>query len=190
MPVAFGRLVGRNRRRYGGYVVHASIVLLAIGVAGSSAYDSVAEGRLVRGESLAVGDYTLTYRALTEREGAERDGDPRGARRPPRRATSSARVPPGKNAYSVEQQVSNEVGIRSDLLTGEDLFVIAEQVRDDGAVVLPRLREAARQPHLARGLRVPARLADHPLAGRARGAPARDAIRAARESDRTRPATT
>ena len=41
----------------------------------------------------------------------------------------------GKNAYSVEQQVSNEVGIRSDLLTGEDLFVIAEQVRDDGAVV-------------------------------------------------------
>ena len=31
--------------------------------------------------------------------------------------------------------MSNEVGIRSDLLTGEDLFVIAEQVRDDGAVV-------------------------------------------------------
>ena len=40
----------------------------------------------------------------------------------------------GKNAYSVEQQVSNEVGIRTDYLTGEDLFVIAEQVRDDGAV--------------------------------------------------------
>ncbi len=44
-------------------------------------------------------------------------------------------VSAGKNAYSVEQQVSNEVGIRSDLLTGEDLFVIAEQVRDDGSVV-------------------------------------------------------
>ena len=40
----------------------------------------------------------------------------------------------GKNAYSVEQQVSNEVGIRSDLLTGEDLFVIAEQVNEDGTV--------------------------------------------------------
>jgi cytochrome c-type biogenesis protein CcmF len=131
--VAFGQLVGRNRRRYGGYVVHASIVLLAIGIAGSSAYDSVVEGRLSRGESLSVGDYTLTYRSLTERDGANateiravldvrRDGEELGT------------VAAGKNAYSAEQQVSNEVGIRSDLLTGEDLFVIAEQVRDDGAV--------------------------------------------------------
>src|SRR5205823_3113236 len=35
---AFAGLIARNRRRYGGYVVHAAIVLLAIGVAGSSAY--------------------------------------------------------------------------------------------------------------------------------------------------------
>ncbi len=32
--------IGRNRRRYGGYVVHAAIVLLAIGIAGSSAYQT------------------------------------------------------------------------------------------------------------------------------------------------------
>ena len=37
-------------------------------------------------------------------------------------------VEAGKNAYTAERQVSNEVGIRSDLVTGEDLFVIAEQV--------------------------------------------------------------
>ena len=43
-------------------------------------------------------------------------------------------VKAGKNAYSVEQQVSNEVGIRTDYLTGEDLFVIAEQVNQDGTV--------------------------------------------------------
>src|SRR6185312_13311409 len=51
VPTALGRLIGRNRRRYGGYVVHASIVLLAIGIAGSSAYDSVTEGRLARGQT-------------------------------------------------------------------------------------------------------------------------------------------
>ena len=45
---AFGSLVARNRRRYGGYVVHASIVLLAVGVAGSSAYDTVREAELGR----------------------------------------------------------------------------------------------------------------------------------------------
>ncbi len=47
-PSAFASLVSRNRRRYGGYVVHFAIVLLAIGVAGSSAYDSVVEGRLAK----------------------------------------------------------------------------------------------------------------------------------------------
>ncbi|HMI29004.1 MAG TPA: cytochrome c biogenesis protein CcsA, partial [Gaiellaceae bacterium] len=44
-PGAFSSLVGRNRRRYGGYVVHAAVVLLAIGVAGSSAYETVREQR-------------------------------------------------------------------------------------------------------------------------------------------------
>ena len=135
VPTAFGRLVGRNRRRYGGYVVHAAIVLLAIGIAGSSAYDSVVESPspLARGESLAIGDYTLTYRELREREGANateiravldvrRGGDDLGT------------LEAGKNAYSVEQQVSNEVGIRSDLLTGEDLFVISERVYENGTV--------------------------------------------------------
>ena len=50
---AFASLIARNRRRYGGYVVHAAIVLLAIGIAGSSAYDSVVEGKLAPGQSLA-----------------------------------------------------------------------------------------------------------------------------------------
>jgi cytochrome c-type biogenesis protein CcmF len=132
-PRAFADLVARNRRRYGGYVVHAAVVLFAIGVAGSSAYDSVAEGRLARGESIAVGDYRLTYSTLEERAGpnatevravmtVERDGDSLGT------------LEAGKNAYTAEQLVSNEVGIRSDPLTGEDLFLIAEQLEPNGSV--------------------------------------------------------
>jgi cytochrome c-type biogenesis protein CcmF len=134
-PGAFSALVARNRRRYGGYVVHAAIVLLAIGIAGSSAYDKVAETKpaLSPGQSLEVGDYRLTYRALEEREGAhateiravlgvERDGKPLGT------------IEAGKNAYTADRQVSSEVGIRSDLLTGEDLFVIAQQINPDGTV--------------------------------------------------------
>ncbi|MDQ3066692.1 MAG: heme lyase CcmF/NrfE family subunit [Actinomycetota bacterium] len=134
-PVAFAALVARNRRRYGGYVVHAAIVLLAIGVIGSSAYDTVAESpqQLERGQTLAVGDYRLTYQGIEEKEGAnateiraafdvERGGEPLGS------------LAAGKNAYTAERQVSNEVGIRSDLLTGEDLFVIVGQIDPDGSV--------------------------------------------------------
>ena len=41
---------------------------------------------------------------------------------------------PGKNDYPIEQQVSNEVSIRSDWLTGEDLFLITEQVNGNGTI--------------------------------------------------------
>ena len=112
---------------------HAAVVLLAIGVAGSSAYDSVAEGgspAATRSPSAA----TLTYRELTERDGPNAT-EIRAVLDVRRGSDDLGTIAAGKNAYSVEQQVSNEVGIRSDLLTGEDLFVIAEQVRDDGAVV-------------------------------------------------------
>jgi cytochrome c-type biogenesis protein CcmF len=55
------RLIGRNRRRYGGYVVHAAIVLLAIGIAGSSAYQTVRERVLRPGQSIEAAGYTLRY---------------------------------------------------------------------------------------------------------------------------------
>ena len=50
-PARSFRLVGRNRRRYGGYLVHAAILLFAIGVAGSSAYQTVARARPAAGAS-------------------------------------------------------------------------------------------------------------------------------------------
>jgi cytochrome c-type biogenesis protein CcmF len=134
-PRAFSSLVSRNRRRYGGYVVHFSVVLLAIGVAGSSAYDTVAEGRVAKGQTLQVGDYALRYDRLVERD-ASNATEVRALLAVRRGGDDLGTVEAGKNAYSVEQQVSNEVGIRTDYLRAEDLFVIAEQVNDDGSVYL------------------------------------------------------
>src|SRR5262245_56538079 len=132
-PAAFSSLVARNRRRYGGYVVHAAVVLLAIGVAGSSAYDTVREARLARGDSLAVGDYRLTYRSVSERQAANAT-EIRATFDVARGGERLGTLQAGKNAYAVQQQVSNEVGIRSDPLRAEDLFVIAEQVNGNGTV--------------------------------------------------------
>src|SRR3954462_5052190 len=52
------QLVARTRRRYGGYIVHASIVLLAIGIAGSSSYASEREWRAKPGDSITVAGTT------------------------------------------------------------------------------------------------------------------------------------
>ena len=54
------RLVGRNRRRYGGYVVHLSVALFFVGVAGM-AFDEKVEVVLSPGESTSIHGFTVTY---------------------------------------------------------------------------------------------------------------------------------
>jgi cytochrome c-type biogenesis protein CcmF len=132
-PSAFSSLIARNRRRYGGYVVHAAIVLLALGVAGSSLYQTVVVRRLEPGQTMRAGDYTLAFRTLERREAANAS-ELRAVLAVSRGDRDLGTLRAGKNNYPVEQQVSNEVGIRSDLLTGEDLFVVADQIEDDGTV--------------------------------------------------------
>ena len=61
IPVALGRLVWRNKRRYGGYIVHVGIVLIFLGIAGSGAYQTETRQDLRPGEHLAVGQYLMRY---------------------------------------------------------------------------------------------------------------------------------
>jgi cytochrome c-type biogenesis protein CcmF len=134
-PGAFSSLVGRNRRRYGGYVVHAAIVLLAIGVAGSSAYQTVGEQRLHPGDSMTVAGNRLVFRGLEERTASNHRAI-RANVDVYRGQDYLGRLRPGKNQYFAEDQVSNEVAIRHNPLTGGDLFTIADQVNADGSVDL------------------------------------------------------
>ncbi len=58
---ALARVTARNRRRYGGYVVHAGIAILFLAVAASSSFQKSSDMRLTPGQSGTVGDYTVTY---------------------------------------------------------------------------------------------------------------------------------
>jgi cytochrome c-type biogenesis protein CcmF len=122
-------LVARNRRRYGGYVVHASVVLLAIGVAGSSAYGTTRERKLTPGQSMSVAGYTLTYRNLEQRQ-TPNATEVRAVLDLSGRAGGTLRT--GANRYV--SGPSREVGIRTNWLRAEDLYVIADQIDGDGSV--------------------------------------------------------
>ncbi len=74
LPTALGQLVGRNRRRYGGYIVHTGIAVLFLGVAGSSAFHEQKDVRLSPGQSFTSGDYRVTYVRPTARLGADDAG--------------------------------------------------------------------------------------------------------------------
>jgi len=61
---AFFNLVRRNNRRYGGYVVHLAIILIGVGVIGSTFYKTEEKVVLRPGQSMQVQDFTLTFNPL------------------------------------------------------------------------------------------------------------------------------
>jgi cytochrome c-type biogenesis protein CcmF len=64
MGHALGNVLGKNRRRYGGYVVHLGVVVLAVGIALSSTYRHETEVTLRPGEATTFQGYALQLDSL------------------------------------------------------------------------------------------------------------------------------
>ena len=73
-PRALARLTGRNRRRYGGFLVHAGIAVLFLGVAASSAFVQQRDVRARPGDTFSVDGYQVTYRKATAKLGGDTSG--------------------------------------------------------------------------------------------------------------------
>jgi cytochrome c-type biogenesis protein CcmF len=71
--VAFWNLTKRNRRRYGGYIIHLSISLMAIGILGISFFQVETQGTIGLNDSLQLSGYTIKYKEV-----ASWDDTPRG----------------------------------------------------------------------------------------------------------------
>jgi cytochrome c-type biogenesis protein CcmF len=71
-PIALFSLVRRNRRRYGGYTVHAGLAVLLIGVAGSSSFQHSRYATLKPGQSANIDGYTIRYLRPTASASAQK----------------------------------------------------------------------------------------------------------------------
>jgi cytochrome c-type biogenesis protein CcmF len=131
LPAALFNLVKRNGRRYGGYIVHLGVLLIALGIIGNEFYQSEGQANLQPGESVTVANYTLTYRKLDAAQGPNyteftavmdltRDGRPAG------------QILPRKHIYDKNQdQPMTEVGLRPGPV--EDVYVVLAGFDDGGA---------------------------------------------------------
>jgi cytochrome c-type biogenesis protein CcmF len=61
-------LFERDRRRYGGYMVHLGVAVIAIAVIGSTVFQTQVRATLTPGDQFQVGDYRLSYGGLQVRE--------------------------------------------------------------------------------------------------------------------------
>lgn len=64
--VAFSRALNRNRRRYGGYLVHLGIILMAVGIIGTRMHSSEGQLSLRSGEPRTFGEYTFVYESAAQ----------------------------------------------------------------------------------------------------------------------------
>ena len=58
---ALSRLIGKNHRRYGGYIVHVGVVMIFIGIVASSVFKLELQRSMKVGDSATLGGYTVRY---------------------------------------------------------------------------------------------------------------------------------
>jgi cytochrome c-type biogenesis protein CcmF len=129
IPVAFLRSMFVQRRRYGAHIVHLGVVLMALGVTGSSIYQDEVQVALSSGEAVDAHGYTVEYRDFVAEELPDRQQfvavvDVRRGNR------LLGTLRPEKSFFwNVEQWVT-EVAIHSTVQ--EDLYVILAGFESDG----------------------------------------------------------
>jgi len=68
---ALFNLISRNHRRYGGYIIHLGVVLIAMGVIGDAYFKQETQGTVSQGEVLSVGGYQLEFQKLLAYPGSD-----------------------------------------------------------------------------------------------------------------------
>lgn len=128
---AFSNLITRNKRRWGGYLAHLGVVLMAVGIIGSTIYQVEVTQTVSVGDTIKIGDYVLTYQGL--REVQEGDTTVVYAEMPVTyKGKNIGSVKPEKIFYTYWEQPSTEVALKSSLK--EDLYVILSGWEEGGQV--------------------------------------------------------
>jgi cytochrome c-type biogenesis protein CcmF len=132
LPAALVAVVSRNRRRYGGYVVHVGVGVLLIGVAASSSFQTNREVRLRPGQSTVVDGRKITYERPTVSVDSaaitvgavvdvEKDGKHYATLRPGKRYFRPTGVETGTIGSFFDGESTTEVGLKAG--AGSDLWI-------------------------------------------------------------------
>ena len=129
---ALGTLLRRNQRRYGGYIVHAGVVILFLGVSGA-AFNQEQLDNIKPGDFTEISDFKLHY-LTAEAIPAQHYGGARARLALYRGDRPLAVMTPEKRHYWLEQQPNSIPAIYSGWR--EDLYVILTAVEPDGSATI------------------------------------------------------
>jgi cytochrome c-type biogenesis protein CcmF len=122
-PTAFVRLMRRNRRRYGGYIVHLGIIVMATGIIGTQFFATETQATVPQGGKITLGHYAMTYDGLQEFFAPDGRHVARAIVSVYKDGRKVGVVHPRRDFYVDSQQPMTIPGVRSSLL-GDDFYVI------------------------------------------------------------------
>jgi cytochrome c-type biogenesis protein CcmF len=122
IPVALWRLIGRNRRRYGGYIIHLGVVLMAIGIIGIEFFQTETQGTLAIGDQISLAGYDLTFKSLNVFDTSDGRNVARAVITVSKNGRYLGEIYPRRDFYFESQQPMTIPGLHSTMQ--DDLYVV------------------------------------------------------------------
>ena len=131
VPVAIVNLIGKNNRRYGGYVIHIGVVLAFTGIVASAFFKTEVKKSVKQGDSFQVGAYELEFLGMNTTETAHVETS-RARVEVRRNGRPIAMMEPAKLFFKRLQQPATAVAIRS--TPAADLYVVLAGIDDQSGL--------------------------------------------------------
>ncbi|MBX6340837.1 MAG: heme lyase CcmF/NrfE family subunit [Thermomicrobiaceae bacterium] len=129
-PRAVAMLVRKNGRRYGGYIVHLAVAIMAAGIIGSHFFQVERQFTVKPGETASIGAYSLVYHGLDDRQ--TREGEAIAAKLTVlKNGESRGNLESYRFFYTnYEDQPTARMGIKTIGL--DDVYVVLDRWENDG----------------------------------------------------------
>jgi cytochrome c-type biogenesis protein CcmF len=120
--LALWQLAGKNRRRYGGYIIHLGVVLMALGIIGIELFQTETQGTIPQGGEISLGQYTIRFDSLSVFDTADGRNVARAVVSIYKDGTYVGELHPRRDYYYESQQPMTLAGVRSTM--EDDLYVL------------------------------------------------------------------
>jgi cytochrome c-type biogenesis protein CcmF len=119
---ALWNLAGKNRRRYGGYIIHLGVVLMALGIIGIEVFQTETQGTIPQGGQIALGRYTVRFDSLAVFDTTDGRNVARAVVSVYKDGKYVGELHPRRDYYYESQQPMTIAGLRS--TPEDDLYII------------------------------------------------------------------
>jgi cytochrome c-type biogenesis protein CcmF len=122
LVMALWHLASKNRRRYGGYIIHVGAVLMGLGIIGTAFFQTETQGTIPQGGEISLGQYTIHFDSLSVFDTADGRNVARAVVSTYKNGQFVGELYPRRDYYYESQQPVTIPGVRSTM--EDDLYII------------------------------------------------------------------